>query len=306
MRVILPFLLVACTSVPVEDLEQAITYEQATEQAAPPGVALSLDVSALNAGGIATMNVADADPGEQVFLLRSLNGMGNGPCPPALNGMCVDLTPGIAIMGPITASAAGTGTLSATLPGTVPFGTNVCLQAVAIRSAGAGGSVKSPVVCRVTNNGPVSLEGGLNTGDTFATGVSTGGPGLSIGHKFTAPTDIVAGYAEIFTGNQAGSNTISIWDHDPSTNEPGTLVASGSWDMTDQREWQGADLGQRVVMPQGSTWWIVWEPQNGAQASQDSVGGNGDYRGSFDGGATWNGPFSARVKFRLCGGGGCP
>jgi hypothetical protein len=65
--------------------------------------------------------------------------------------------------------------------------------------------------------------------------------------------------------------------------------------------WQGAQLQQPVVMLQGTDFWLVWNPVNGAQASVMGTGaGAQPYRGSFDGGQTWNGPYqSLQWKLRI-------
>lgn len=237
--------------------------------------------------------------------MRSTAGMGHGPCYGAIGGQCLDvLSPNI--MGPVTANASGVATLSATLPATVPAGTNVCLQAWAIRGPGGADTVRSPVTCRVSNNGPVDLVGGANTGLDFSDGTSMGGPNLYYAMRHDVGAPGVVGYVEVFTGERAGMNTVSIWSHDPVDNEPETMLASGSWMQTDSNEWQGASLGARVVMGQGETYWVVWQPQNGAQSTRQATGGGVSYRGSFDAGASWNGPFSQPEKYKLCGGGGCP
>lgn len=304
MRAFIPLLLLgACAeSIPVEDAELSFV---ALEAAPPPGSPLTLSAGQASAGAPFTINIGNADPGEGVYLVRTTGGMGAGPCPPSLGGTCIDIvTP--TVMGPYTASGGGTVSLSPTLPPAMPYGTNLCIQAVARRGPGGVNTVKSPVVCRVTNNGPVVLEGGLNTGDTFSPITTMGGPNLSLGMKYTAPSQLVVGYIEVFTGLLHGANSVEIWTHDPAAYAPGTMVASATWNMAANEEWQGASLGQRFVMPQGSEWWIVWKPQDSSRASVETTGTNTDYRGTFTGGAPWNGPFSGPWKFKLCGGGGCP
>jgi hypothetical protein len=305
MRWMIPVLaLAACTEpVGVEDTAEPLTFAL-DEELPPPGQPLVLTVGQASAGAPLSITISNADPGESVRLVRS-SAMGVGPCPPALGGLCLDVA-APTVMGPYTASGAGVAALSPTLPAALPMATNICLQAVAARGPGGVNSVKSPVVCRVSNNGPVTLEGGANTGDTFSSSTTMGGPNLSFAMKYTAPTQLVVGYVEVFTGLLAGANDITIWSHDAANNQPLAPQATTSWNMTANEEWQGGSLGQRFIMPQGSTWWIVWEPQNSARATRDTAGTPVDYRGSFTGGAPWSGPFSNTEKFKLCGGGGCP
>lgn len=307
MRHVLLLSVLAACGTPAD--EAGLTLEmpatEAVDQAAPPGAPLALTVGVLTAGATLNIQVSNADPGENVFIVRSTAGMGAGPCPGVLAGTCMDVVAPTVLPGaPFTANPSGNVNLAPTIPGGLPFGTEVCFQAVAPR--GGLDVVKSPVVCRVSNFGPVNLEGGANTGDTFNDAVSMGGPGLSYAMKYTAPVDMVVGYVEVFTGELVGPNTVTIWSHDAGLNQPLAPEATGSWTSTGQNEWQGASLGERFIMPSGSTWWIVWEPVNGAQSTRDLSGTSVEYRGSFTGGAPWNGPFSNFEKFKLCAPGGCP
>lgn len=295
--------LIGCaTGEPVEP--DALTLAGVDEQLPPPGAPLALAAGQFSAGSSVTITISNADPGENVYLIRS-SAMGAGPCPGALGGMCVDVVAPV-IMGPFGANGAGVATLSPTLPAGLPVGTEVCLQAIGRRGPGGVNSVKSPVLCRVSNNGPVSLEGGANTGDTFSNITTMGGPNLSFALKYTPTANFVFGYAEIFTGLGAGPNAISIWSHDAANNQPLAPIENGAWTMAANEEWQGAKLSGRVIAQPGVPLWIVWEPINGSRATRDLGGTNVDYRGSFTGGAPWNGPFTNFEKFKLCGGGGCP
>lgn len=136
---------------------------------------------------------------------------------------------------------------------------------------------------------------------TYADNVSMGGPNLLFAIKTQMPVTGVATRVEIFTGERTGLNTIALWDHDAAANAPGTALGDGSWQMCTRNGWQGALLTTPVVLLQGQTFWVVWGPQNGAQASAANIGpGAQEYRGSFNGGASWNGPFSSRQwKFRI-------
>ena len=142
---------------------------------------------------------------------------------------------------------------------------------------------------------------GRNTGGIFQDNSSMGGPNLLLAMRYDAPLDIVVSRIEIFTGESTGTNTVGIWTHDPVNNSPIAAVATGSWSMSTINGWQGADLSAPVLLPSGTTWWVVWAPINGSQSNfqAPNTGTPVAYRGSFDGGNSWNGPFSDPVKFRL-------
>jgi hypothetical protein len=136
---------------------------------------------------------------------------------------------------------------------------------------------------------------------TFDDGVSMGGPNLLFAIKTQAPTVLAATRVEVWTGEQSGTNTISLWSHDAINNRPLAPLGTGSWSMGRVNGWQGAPLATPVVLNANEDVWVVWGCQNGAQAPADGPGpGAQQYRGSFDGGASWNGPFTGQQwKFRI-------
>ncbi len=142
-----------------------------------------------------------------------------------------------------------------------------------------------------------------NGGNAFDPATSMGGPNLLLGIRFTAPSGITASGVEVFTGIGSGTNTIGIWSHNAGSNQPGTNLGTGSWSMTGAPNWQGATLPTPIALTAGATYWIVWGPQNGAQASVEPVTSTASiqpYRGSFNAGASWSGPFQSLAwKFRI-------
>jgi hypothetical protein len=139
----------------------------------------------------------------------------------------------------------------------------------------------------------------------FDNNSSMGGPNLMLGIQTTAATAIAATRIEVFTGEQQGINSIALYTHDALGNRPGVSLGSASWSMSRINGWQGANLTTPISIAAGQTFWVVWSPINGAQSShQGAAVGGQPYRGSFDGGASWNGPFqSYGWKFRIyCGG----
>ncbi|MCC6782102.1 MAG: hypothetical protein IT457_04595 [Planctomycetes bacterium] len=143
-------------------------------------------------------------------------------------------------------------------------------------------------------------------GPNFLPGVTTGGPNLSIGIKSTNGTSTLLVFAaEVFTGGGSGSNGVAIWTHDAVNNRPGRPLGIGTFGLQNARIWQGANLTVPVLLSAGQDFWFVWSVQNGQFSSieRSNRTSGQPYRGSFDGGQTWNGPFvNYDWKLRLwCG-----
>lgn len=134
--------------------------------------------------------------------------------------------------------------------------------------------------------------------------VSMGGPNLLLAIRFTPNVSVAIDGAQVFTGEVAGTQTLGIWSHDAAQNQPSANLGTGSWAATLPNSWQGTALPGPVNIVAGQTYWLVWGPQNGAQAAVDvpmATPGQ-PYRGSFNGGTTWSGPFQfndRHWKFRL-------
>lgn len=89
-----------------------------------------------------TLTASNANPGETVYFLYSEGGVGCGPCPNKLGGMCLDLVQPIVVAAGRVANGSG----EASLTTTVPFGfpaAEVGLQVVIRRGPGGVDSVKS-------------------------------------------------------------------------------------------------------------------------------------------------------------------
>lgn len=146
----------------------------------------------------------------------------------------------------------------------------------------------------------------LSNSTVFADGTSMGGPGLLVGIRQRAASQIVARRAEVWTGEQLGTNSIGIWSHDATNNRPLANLGTASWSMTRINTWQGATFATPITIPASADFWLVWAPINSAQASIQTTPfmGGPTYRASTDGGQTWNGPFTDTLwKLRIsCGG----
>jgi hypothetical protein len=171
----------------------------------------------------------------------------------------------------------------------------LCL-AIAL-SVVAATTVRAQTPCHAENDGPI-----------FDDNTSMGGPWVAV--KFTLPAAISATRLEVFTGEALGTNTVALYAHDAAGNQPGVYLESAIWSMSSTNAWQGAVLNFPTFLAANQTYWFVWVPIGGAQASIDaSLPGLGQvYRASFDNGQTWAGPFQDTInhwKFRIfgtCGG----
>ncbi len=116
----------------------------------PSGFELVLSQTLLRRGQTASFHVAGARPDDEVFFLYSTRGVGAGPCPPQLGGLCLDLRNPIERLGSARADAGGLATLRVMIPGGAPLGTPVHTQAVIRRGPGGSMSVKSrPVSAQI-------------------------------------------------------------------------------------------------------------------------------------------------------------
>jgi hypothetical protein len=125
--------------------DQLATAETGVSQAPPPGVLTLNFQGPLLAGVWLNAQVTGADPGANVFLLAS-GTTGAGPCPAALNGVCVDLV-APKIVGTATANANGQAIVPFIMPHRVPEGAISYFQAAGT-SPGAGdtsGVASAPV-----------------------------------------------------------------------------------------------------------------------------------------------------------------
>lgn len=102
---------------------------------------LSLVAPDLVRGQPATLTVSGAAPGESVSFLASGTGVGMGPCPPLLGGLCLDLL-SPRLVGSDAADAGGVAELTLNVPGGLAINT-AWFQAVIVRGPGGADSVKT-------------------------------------------------------------------------------------------------------------------------------------------------------------------
>ncbi len=100
----------------------------------------------LVAGQSATFRVYGGEPGESVYLLLSLAGIGNGPCFFG-NTFCLDLLPAINLFGPFKTNCCGFAEWTVQIPGNTQ-NIPIYSQVIILRPPGAN-SVKSNAVCMI-------------------------------------------------------------------------------------------------------------------------------------------------------------
>ncbi len=98
----------------------------------------------LQRGAIGLVRAAGVRAGERVSFTASLDGLGPGPCPPPLGGLCLDLINPL-LLGSTLADADGVAEFSKMVPASLPP-IPVHLQAVVARGAGGMESIKSNTV----------------------------------------------------------------------------------------------------------------------------------------------------------------
>ncbi|TAH39644.1 MAG: VCBS repeat-containing protein [Planctomycetota bacterium] len=131
-------------SLPPGGFQDAIVLLESTLEGNPGGLVLTQ--GELHRGQNAQFLVTGALAGERVYYLYSFTGVGAGPCPPQLGGLCLDLLSPVQLIGSAYANAGGQALLSVDIPAGAPIGQAVHTQAVARRGPGGAGSVKSNTV----------------------------------------------------------------------------------------------------------------------------------------------------------------
>jgi len=130
---------------------------------APPGAAessfkalvrpIDLTVTDLVPGAVTRITVGNLAAGESTTILRS-SSVQPGPCPAVVGGLCLDIGPAVKVLGSAVADGDGVAILDLSVPGSLPLGRDVALQAVAVRGPGGADSVASGPVAKVTGGLP--------------------------------------------------------------------------------------------------------------------------------------------------------
>ncbi len=172
MRLSVITLVLAACNAHVDDSWDAPANALLAEQplgvdvAPPPGPGVSpltLDTTAVIPGEITTLTVTGALPSETVHFALTLQGVGAGPCPPPLGGLCLDLLPPVKQLPSQTADAYGNLLFDLNVPANAPEGAEVSFQALVNRGID---SIKSPPVSRdvqsaIWSNDNIVLDGDI-------------------------------------------------------------------------------------------------------------------------------------------------
>jgi hypothetical protein len=158
--------LVACQGAPEPLLEVvgdgAASAEDWGNTAEDPGfpalrTGLQLErTGSMNPGGTVTFKVRGLSPGETAAIGISTVGIGQGPCPAAFGGQCLDLVSPRVMARPV-ADFTGTARVNVAISLTAPLGMQIFTQAVAVRGVGGSQTVLSvprtdEVVSEVTDD----------------------------------------------------------------------------------------------------------------------------------------------------------
>ncbi|MFT4627537.1 MAG: hypothetical protein ACI8PZ_006223 [Myxococcota bacterium] len=154
---LLPLALLACAGPPAGTADAPNTFSVDAGVQAPPGEPLMLATSDPAPGGRLEFMVANADPGETVYYALSPNGLGAGPCPAALGGLCVGLDAPLNVFSG-RADGAGQLIVSVPLPGFFRAGDIIGIQAFAIRGPGGRDTVGSPASQVTVGGGGAGCE----------------------------------------------------------------------------------------------------------------------------------------------------
>jgi hypothetical protein len=239
---------------------------------------MTLEVEGLRPGGRLAFLLGDG-PGDDE--------MPAGPCA----GVSTNLRGWPAHYGPFT-DRDGDGAFRASP--TIPAG--VCgrwLSVVDLETC----AVSAPVPFSGAGGGDCRQVRGVNTDDTFSDEVSAGG--IPVGMKYVPPVGMNVNRLEVFTGEVEGEEVLALYSHNASLDQPGVALAEGRFRSARANGWQGADLDRSVALTAGTTYWIVWEPQPGAQWTQAPAGSLVTYKATSDGMVSWFGPFSDIYKHKL-------
>lgn len=125
--------------------ELADTPELPLEQAAMP---FNMTVTDAIIGENMTFSVVGANPSERIYVVRSLNGLGQGACLAPLGNNCFDMEDPVELHTNFRADATGAKNKNFAVPDINAIdGLEVCFQAVAIRGTGGANTVMTTPRC---------------------------------------------------------------------------------------------------------------------------------------------------------------
>jgi len=144
----------------------------------------------------------------------------------------------------------------------------------------------------------------------YLTGWSMGGPGLTVAIKLKSTSLLVITRIEVHTGGKTGQSTMLVYSHDSANNQPLSTLGSGTFTEVTTIGWQGANMTAPILVLPNTDFWFGWQPVGSEMTPTEGYGTNPPptgaqvYRGSFNNGGSWNGPFTQhqwKIKI-FCGG----
>lgn len=164
-------------------------------QVPPPVFTLSAPGTAVPGASFTVSISGTLGEDERAYLIVGTRGVGAGPCPLPLGGLCIDmLAP--AVVGSTLIDASGNASITITVPPTAPIGATVGLQAVVVRGLGATASVKS-------NTATATVQAVVSGTQTF--GFSGAAESFTVPSGVTALTVAARGAQGGSDGNPGGA-----------------------------------------------------------------------------------------------------
>lgn len=276
MRLLLPLLVLAACH--TEGSESSLPLEAAP----PPSFVLSAAPTVAPGGTVQLTVTGTLGEDERVRFLISPSGVGPGPCPASIGGLCLDLTT-VLVRGSDLVDANGQASFNLVLPGSLPEGREIGFQAVVVRGVNGSESVKSnPLTVTVQS---VAASGEI----TFD---ATGAP---------VPFTVPAGITEL-TVELCGAAGGDGWNTDVDT-----LLGDGA---------SGGYVVADLPVTPGEQLWVVVGGRggNGSETTAGLAGYNGggsgairlNYAGGGGGGASdvRDGAGTLADRLLVAGGGG--
>jgi hypothetical protein len=126
-----------------ESLLEAASVEAESGLSAHRGALTVAPEAPLAWGAPTRFLTTGASPGERVVVMGTAAGVGAGPCPGVLGGLCMDIRGPLRMIGSADADIDGNAAIPWTLPASGPAGLAVSVQAVVLRGASGSDSLLS-------------------------------------------------------------------------------------------------------------------------------------------------------------------
>jgi len=155
-----PILVLGCTAIqdePAADALPEIQFDEVNSPLPAPGDA-ALSVTSIIPGDDVTFTVTGLNADELVYIARTSNGLGSGPCFGSADGLCLDVLGPIGLQASAYADGFGTAMVTQTIPSTVPIGADLWFQAVVPRGGSGFSWEKTDVVATTVANAALTVD----------------------------------------------------------------------------------------------------------------------------------------------------